>query len=284
MSQELEIKLSLAGNDQEVAVQWLLGLAGASDEGCRTLTNRYYDTPSGDLNRQKVALRVRKSGEGFIQTLKTRGEFVEGAHRRHEWEWPIADNRLDLALLADTPLAGSGVLGELLPVFETNFERRIVMIVAQDAVIECAVDCGEIVAGGQHRPLHEVEFELKSGNPGRLLELARKLAEVVPVFLNLVSKAEQGYYVAGLYRPALGRAVEISTITGFLYGLSVAWLTGQALAVGAEGLAWAAGAAAAEGVSELWAQLEPELAGGVTVEALMTRGTLGRFQLAIAAH
>ena len=104
MAQELEIKLSVAQPDLDRAVDWLLGQPNTYESETLQLGNTYYDTPDGDLNRQKIALRIRKLGDRHIQTLKTRGEFVDGAHRRQEWEWPLIGTTLNMGLLADTPV------------------------------------------------------------------------------------------------------------------------------------------------------------------------------------
>jgi inorganic triphosphatase YgiF len=77
------------------------------------LRNIYFDTPDFILNRQRMALRVRQKGSRFIQTLKTQGEFIDGGHRRMEWEWPLATAELDLSLLAATPLSGQADLNQL---------------------------------------------------------------------------------------------------------------------------------------------------------------------------
>ncbi|MFW5825251.1 MAG: CYTH domain-containing protein [Marinobacter sp.] len=225
MAEELEIKLSLTPDALNQARQWLLAQAGARAGGGKRLLNRYYDTPDGDLNRQQVALRVRQAGDHYIQTLKAQGEFVDGAHRRQEWEWPLTGTGLNIGLLADTP-AGEGVnLAELAPVFETNFQRRVVMLEGQSATIECALDQGSIVAGDQSRDLCELELELKEGSSGALLDWARELADQVPVFLNLISKAEQGYALAGLHTPSPLSDRE-PLVTRVLHGLSRAWLAG----------------------------------------------------------
>src|SRR5690606_37449288 len=160
----------------------------SSDLGRRTLVNRYFDTPGAALNEARAALRVRQAGDRYIQTLETQGEFVGGAHRRQEWEWPLEGPELDLSLLAETPLRARVNLQELQLVFETNFRRQVVMLELGSCVIEVAIDAGEVLAGGRVMPLHEVEFELKAGEPGALLSWARALAAYVPVFLNLVSK------------------------------------------------------------------------------------------------
>src|SRR5690554_2131075 len=247
MAEELEIKLSLKSGDLLKALNWLLAQPEAQAGSKKSLVNCYYDTPDAELNHQQAALRVRKAGSQYVQTLKTRGEFVDGAHRREEWEWPIAGPELSLGLLADTPLGDRINLARLAPAFETNFTRQVVMLDDGKAVIECAVDLGVIAAGGQEKPLHEVEFELVSGDPSRLLAWAEKLALQCPVFLNLVSKAEQGYYLAGIHVAAEGNGADAGKhddLDRLLHRLSHAWLVRgsvsldgldvQALAVQAE--------------------------------------------------
>jgi len=287
MAAELEIKLSLESADLKQALVWLLQQPGTREGKRRQLINCYYDTASADLNRQQIALRVRNAGDRFIQTLKTRGEFVDGAHLRQEWEWPVPDAALDVALLADTPV-GQGVdLAALQPVFETNFERRVVMIDDGETVIECAIDSGEIVAGDRRCPLNEVEFELKSGDGGRLLHWARALAEQVPVFLNLVSKAEQGYFLAGLHAPGQDAVVgqaETLDVNRFLYLLSVAWLTGKPLTVSASQLHEIAAKAGQAGEAELFGDIAWALGAGQPVRQLLVARDLGRLQLAIAGR
>ncbi|MFC4258382.1 CYTH domain-containing protein [Marinobacter lacisalsi] len=227
MAEELEIKLSLTPDALSQAENWLSVQAGVSKGPEKTLVNRYYDTPAGDLNRQKVALRVRQAGDEFIQTLKTQGEFVDGAHRRQEWEWPLMGTDLNIGLIADTPVGQDVNLADLKPVFETNFVRRILMLESAEAIVECALDQGSVLAGEQRRDLCELELELKQGNSAVLLDWARALTATVPVFLNLISKAEQGYALAGLHQPVpLGD--EEPTVNKVLHGLSRAWLSGSA--------------------------------------------------------
>lgn len=282
MAEELEIKLSLSPEQQAAGLCWLLGQPGSSRGPTKALVNRYYDTPGGDLNRQKVALRVRRAGDRFIQTLKTQGEFVDGAHRRQEWEWLVADMALNPALLVDTPL-GQGVdLAALSPVFETNFERQIVMLEDESETIEVAVDAGSVMAGGAQRPLNEIEFELKSGHADGLGRRARSLAAQVPVFLNLVSKAEQGYFMAGLHAPADVSEAELS-VAGFLRGLSIAWLRGEPLAVNPEALSVIEAAAGARGVSAQFEVVRRGLLSGESVPDLASSAELGQLQLALAA-
>ncbi|MEX2475469.1 CYTH domain-containing protein [Marinobacter sp.] len=284
MAEELEIKLSVSADHQQAAVAWLLGRAEASDGACKRLANRYYDTPSGELNRQRVALRVRQAGGQNIQTLKTQGEFVDGAHRRQEWEWPLMGTELNIGLVADTPV-GQGVnLAELKPVFETNFERQVIMINEGDTAIEVAVDTGSIVAGSRERPLHEIEFELKSGDPSRLVRWARALAAQVPVFLNLVSKAEQGYYLAGIHQPHAVTGSSPLSVPEFLHQLSVYWLLESPVNFPGPALENLRQAAAQAGVEGRWQKLESEILGGHTVQGLIDNvPRLGELQLVLAS-
>ncbi|MGM0769365.1 MAG: CYTH domain-containing protein [Pseudomonadota bacterium] len=284
MAEELEIKLSLTPVSQQLALKWLQSRPGAIEGPRKTLVNRYYDTPGGDLNRQRVALRVRQAGDKYIQTLKTQGDFVAGAHRRQEWEWPLLSTELNLGLLADTPL-GQGVnLADLKPVFETNFERQVVMIEEGDTVIEVAIDAGHILAGGSRRPLNEVEFELKSGDASRLVAWARALADNVPVFLNLISKAEQGYFLAGLHEPGspLTQGGTELSVSGFLQALSVAWLKEKPFEVDRDSLKAIEIHARAQGVATQFAQILDDIAGHESVTVLAERPQLGQLQLALA--
>lgn len=285
MAEELEIKLSLSAGNQEKALKWLLAQSGTSEGQRKKLVNRYFDTPQADLNRQRIALRIRQAGDQFIQTLKTQGEFVDGAHRRQEWEWPLMGTELNIGLVADTPVGQNVNLANLKPVFETNFDRQVVMIEEGEAVIEVAIDAGYIAAGGGKRPLHEVEFELKSGDASHLVRWARSLAENVPVFLNLVSKAEQGYYLAGLHDPAIlpaNEGAELS-VPGFLHGLSVAWLKGEALPVDEGDLVAVERAANSRGAQQQFRDVHASLLSGESVANLAERVALGQLQLSIAA-
>ncbi|WP_421841117.1 CYTH domain-containing protein [Marinobacter algicola] len=285
MAQELEIKLSVAQPDLDRAVDWLLGQPNTYESETLQLGNTYYDTPGGDLNRQKIALRIRKVGDKHIQTLKTRGEFVDGAHRRQEWEWPLIGTTLNMGLLADTPVGQNVNLAELQPVFETNFQRRVVMIEQGESLVEVAIDSGEIVAGDQSRPLSEIEYELKAGDASLLLAWARRLADEVPVFLNLVSKAEQGYHLAGLYHPVQQTASDAElSVNEFLFLLSVSWLTGQPVHADVDDFGALGRMAGERGVGELCQHVFRLLAEGSAIGDMTTSKELGQLLLAIAAE
>ena len=286
MAVELEIKLTLTEANLVRAASWLAIQNGVESLGSRTLRNRYYDTPEGSLNERRIALRLRQQDDQFIQTLKTKGEFSAGAHRRNEWEWSLSEAVLDTGLLAETPLAGDAALDALHPVFETNFERQVFMIHRNGTSIEVAVDNGAILAGDRVRPLHEVEFELKSGDPDELLRCALELAEAVPVFLNLVSKAEQGYLLAGRYLPEIPLACDDGgplTVNGLLNGLSVAWLRAMEYPVAEVDLSVVANKAKLLGLSSQLESVVSELRRGAPVASVAAERDLGLLQIRLAS-
>ncbi|MCG7201377.1 CYTH domain-containing protein [Marinobacter pelagius] len=283
MAEELEIKLTIAEPELEKVREWLSRDASADYAGEKTLINRYFDTPAADLNRQKAALRVRQAGDRYIQTLKTRGEFINGAHRRQEWEWPLPGPELRLGLLADTPLGENVNLAELEVVFETNFRRQVWMIRRDDAVVEVALDSGTVASGDRTEPLNEVEFELKSGEPAILMSLARELAQEVSVFLNLVSKAEQGYYLAGLYKPRVDPEAGALSVTAFLYQLSLAWLQERGWQAGGSDLSEVEEAAHTAGAGAVFKQVIEALERGAGVRELAGDLKLGQLQLQLAS-
>ncbi|AKO51585.1 hypothetical protein ABA45_03405 [Marinobacter psychrophilus] len=292
MAQELEIKLTLHPQQIPLGLAWLLEQAEASKGACKRLVNTYYDTPDNQLNVERIALRLREAGGRTIQTLKTQGEFVNGAHNRNEWEWEVPGPNLQLGLLANTPLADNVNLARLAPVFETNFERQVIMLADDNAVIEVAVDTGEIIANGQSRELCEVEFELKSGNPDNLLIWAQKLAQHCPVFLNLVSKAEQGYFLADAPM-AHARTVEnagesagevAASLNALLQRLSQSWLKQQSVNMRSLNLSALAHLAAGCAPSQAWSELVEQLQGGTTVSDLLQQPLLGQIQLAMLQH
>ena len=150
-----------------------------------------------------------------------------------------------------------------------------------EALVEVAVDQGRILSGERARPLCEVEFELKSGNPAVLRQLALKLSASVPVFLNVISKAEQGYHLAGVTSPAPDVAGAVD-VYGFFRGLSACWLRHLPFDLGGADLSQIRQAASVAGVSAEFEKLANQLASGHSIDALMAEGLLGQVQLALA--
>ncbi|HSC84230.1 MAG TPA: CYTH domain-containing protein [Pseudomonas sp.] len=166
----------------------------------RELFNQYFDTPERDLAQAKVALRLRRDGEQFIQTLKTRGQSVAGLSERNEWDWYLSKAKLDTKKLSDECWPAS--LAELdkkqlKPIFSTDFVREKAEIAwgrgKAKVVIEAALDLGKVIAGEGEEEICELELELREGDPAALLELAAELAADLPLMPCDISKAERGY-------------------------------------------------------------------------------------------
>lgn len=166
----------------------------------RELFNQYFDTVDRDLAQAKVALRLRRDGEQFIQTLKTRGQSVAGLSERNEWDWYLAKAKLDTKKLSDECWPAS--LAELdkkqlKPLFTTDFVRQKAEIAwgrgKAKVVIEAALDLGKVIAGEGEEEICELELELREGDPAALLELAAELAADLPLMPCDISKAERGY-------------------------------------------------------------------------------------------
>ncbi|PMR76075.1 CYTH domain-containing protein [Billgrantia endophytica] len=193
MSQEIELKLAL-GNEGAESLCCHSRLSTLQAETQR-LANTYFDTPQGDLEAARMALRLRCRNDRWIQTLKTSGKASGGMSHRGEWEWTVAGPELDReGLAALPPLAelGASVLDRLTPRFTTDFQRRLWLLDHAGATIEVALDQGEIRTAGHAVPIRELELELKRGNPDALWELAVGLAETIPLRPADASKAARG--------------------------------------------------------------------------------------------
>lgn len=191
MGQEIELKLSIQ-TDATVALKAHPLLAGL-DSRSQYLENRYYDTADQRLTAAGAALRLRKSGDQWIQTLKTRGSNVGGLHQRDEWEVERADDTLDLSVLPTDHLPAKLTEAELKPLFATHFHRHRWMVSHQGAEIEVVLDEGKILTETQQQTISEVELELKSGELPALLDLALNFTRSVPLVPSDLSKAERGY-------------------------------------------------------------------------------------------
>ncbi len=162
------------------------------------LLSIYFDTEDFSLRQRGIALRVRRDGHRWIQTVKGGGSVKAGLHSRFEIEAQVAHDYPDFTKIDDPVLSelftAPEMRGRLKPVFTTDFRRTIWLLDAADGgQVEMALDQGEIRAGSATAALSEVELELKTGSPAALYEAALALVERVPLRLENASKAERGY-------------------------------------------------------------------------------------------
>ena len=216
MAVETELKLSIAPEQlARLKRHPLLKKHQAAPPVTRRLHNIYYDTPKLELHKAEMALRLRRAGRQWLQTLKGGGSVKAGLHQRDEWEIPVSRAALDfspsLAVDWDARLP-LRLRRKLQPVFVTDFSRTSRMLEWQGAQIELCMDHGEVYTEQRSAPICELELELKSGEPRQLFELALALLDIVPLESEDVSKAEQGYRLLTGYadKPVKGIVPDIA--------------------------------------------------------------------------
>jgi triphosphatase len=203
MGMEREIKLALPPAQVQTATQWFVTRTGAAGRPIK-LINIYFDTPALTLASSKSALRLRRTPDGWLQTFKTVGTADGGLHSRHEWEMPIAGEKLEIdALLSecDEPSAADALrqaAPELVELFRTNFVRTLWRVEVDGSDIEAAIDQGDVFTevdnAARRAPISEVELELKSGDETALHVLASELSKTVAGLApDNISKAQRGY-------------------------------------------------------------------------------------------
>jgi inorganic triphosphatase YgiF len=111
---------------------------------------------------------------------------------------------LDIARHDGTPagerlrdlLAAAGPGQPLVERYATRVHRTHRLLRSGGAVIELALDEGEVRAGERQTPLCEIEFELVSGPPAALLAVAGRWAGRHGLVLDMRSKSELGHTLA----------------------------------------------------------------------------------------
>jgi inorganic triphosphatase YgiF len=228
--QEIELKLVILRLSGEDALKQLRRSPSLARRAMSQhwLENRYFDTPDGQLQQHRCALRLRQTlphsatpgtspATSWIQTLKTAGHSQGGLSQRGEWETPVIQARLDREALRGTAWdaldPNDAWFSQLQPLFETRCLRTTWQVRRKDGThIEVALDAGEVLARGRTAPFVELELESKSGAADTLFELAEELAKRVPVLPSNRSKAERGQalWADRLLEPAKARPLQVS--------------------------------------------------------------------------
>lgn len=195
--QELKLGLSPAGLGRLARDLRRKGAVVPAGMRLRTI---YLDSADHCLAAAGIAWRLRRTPQGWVQSLKSGRTALGGFQHSRENEAPIAGARPDPAAIAD-PLLRQQVRDVLAgrplrPWFETQVRRRTVRVAAPGGLVDVALDQGEIVAGRAREPLCEAEFELVAGSPEALFDLAAGLTAGLPVRLALPNKAARGAALA----------------------------------------------------------------------------------------
>lgn len=225
---EVELKLQVPAAALAAVERAVVGDATGEGAARVRLQAIYFDTPDGRLAAAGLALRLRKEGRQWVQTLK-----AGSAHglERAEHALRVAAPRgggapaLDPARHAGSEagaalqrvLAADGGAG-LQPRYRTEVTRLSLTVRSRRGRVELALDRGRVAAAqpdGSERdsPLTELEVELVSGAPLAVIECARRLAQRHALWPDTRSKAERGDRLArGLGADAVLPAVKAAPL------------------------------------------------------------------------
>ena len=195
---EIELKFQIPAARREAVAR---AVATRTARGV-SLRAQYFDTADRALVRAGLALRVRKEGRRWVQTLKGAGD---GIWQRLEHEvvlrvpagtTPTADPALHDGTPAGEALRRALGDGALNLRYGTQVMRTQRLLRAPGCVVELAFDQGELISGDARWPLCELEFELKAGDAVAMVEVAARWVQRFGLTLDVRTKAERGERLA----------------------------------------------------------------------------------------
>ncbi len=165
----------------------------------------YFDTPGKALASRGIALRLRKEGDRWIQTVKAMGHSLV-AREEHNVE---VHGFAETGPVPDTSLHHGSVAGDLLlealdasaetlvEIYHTKIERITRDIPLVGGVVELALDNGLVQthggpSKGNSAPVRELEMEVKEGELQAVVQTAIDWIARHGLFLSTISKAERG--------------------------------------------------------------------------------------------
>lgn len=204
--QEIELKFLVP----EYKVDSLMRQAKIKSSNTTQLAAHYYDTVDNILAQSGMALRIRKEGDTWVQTLKSNGD---GMASRGEQNNILDEAQVNEAIQADALYPDLSVyedLGiekmilssseeqvsdKLNRLYITDIERTTRLIRSETGLVEMAYDEGFVIHGEDSqisKPILELEFELIEGDVSFLFEVAKTWAKRYNLCLSTVTKAERG--------------------------------------------------------------------------------------------
>jgi triphosphatase len=194
MARERELKLEIEPAAAPRIAEWLRTKAGAR-KNARKLHAVYFDTDDFSLHGNGISLRIRHSGDTFTQTIKRADPGGAGLFDRPEWEKPVHGFIPDLAAARKTglkPLRQPHLSRRLHPAFEVEVQRIAFELPGANH-IALSIDRGRVTAGKRHARLCEIEIESLDGNLDEVFKVAKAIAAISPLRLNIQSKSARGY-------------------------------------------------------------------------------------------
>ncbi len=193
-----EIELKFAVRPEDLPRLRRLPLFAGAAMSRRSLNGAYYDTPDHRLRQRALALRVRKEGRRYVQTLKADGGTGAASLVRSEWQWGVRSAAPDLSFPELRKRLGDVERAALGRVFTSRVTRSTRLLrPTPGAAIEVSFDRGSIeTPAGETLPVCEIELELKEGEPKALFEVAHALSHAGALRIEARSKAARGYSLA----------------------------------------------------------------------------------------
>lgn len=208
---EIELKFVVdepAARQLRTRVRTLNLASGAAKT--RMLRSVYLDTPEHRLKHAGIALRLRRDGRRWVQTVKTARQLNGGLSQAGEVESPAPGGRVSLEGIPNLSVRAQVlqcVNGSVLePVCETVIKRTAIELVSGNGTrAELAIDVGEILANGRSEAFREAEIELLEGPPRGLFDIAQALLPDAGWHFSRLSKGARGYLLAaeGRIEPTL---------------------------------------------------------------------------------
>jgi inorganic triphosphatase YgiF len=199
---ELELKFVLdEQTEKRLRENPALSRLAGGKAATESLHTVYFDTADRALKAAGIALRLRRKGRRWVQTVKAGKSHSSGLSSATETECPVPAGRLELDRVPDARVreAVRRRLGgrNPEPVCETRIRRtRRDLVLPDGARIELAIDVGVVRAGGRAEPWREAELELREGRPAALFEAARLLFPEGGLEFSNLTKAQRGFLLA----------------------------------------------------------------------------------------
>jgi len=201
-NEEIEWKLQVTNEDfwPEIAA-FISSLPDIIERQHIAMAAHYFDTKDRQLNKNRIAYRIRMENETLVATLKAGGSSVGGLHKRLEANASVKSSLPDLSVFADVDEVKAVVdFLQAVPLYEivaTDFVREAVLVMYKKSRIEIAMDKGLIRANGKVERIAEVELELKDGSEEDLALLGTELCNRFPLKPEAKSKYYRGLLLYG---------------------------------------------------------------------------------------
>lgn len=217
--QEIELKFQIPAESLAAVRAELTRLApGQALPPPLVLQAAYFDTPDRKLAQARSALRVRREGDDWVQTLKAAGgNTMVRVEDNRPTQPPTQGQPLAprLSLHADGPAEhalrqtlgwqpehdADGAQCGLVQLYATDMQRTRVQLwvgvgTLHEGLVELALDEGHIHAGTGAAALSvvvcELEIELISGHPQAVIHAGRDWVERFGLWLDTQTKAHRG--------------------------------------------------------------------------------------------